>query len=402
VGWVGKRLVPLLVAAIVALVAGDVLGLVITSGGDEASPAELVSSTRAFVDARKDTAFTGHVSIEQREEGGGGSFVQRLTLKGVAHVPDHSRFVVTTEGSASEVITIGNVAYVREATDESALEAEKWAELDPQSEDERAGIVRQQGLAAGADQVGDPITLLRIIGSVRNAALVRRTGDVSVVAAAIDPTQAFGSALGGQIDQARLELSIGPAGRLVRAAMTAKGSGESVSADYRFSRWGTAVTVAAPPKAELDPTPFIDEEDLAAFKDAPVLQPRGIPAGWVLDGAFVLSADETAEGCRQVELDYTDPDNPDAGYLTIYQLPVACADLARPEGSAPFAAGRWSGYIDESDGGSTAQIVVGATVVQAETDLPSDALARVLSDLIPLDTSKPPAELEGFGPTTGA
>jgi hypothetical protein len=402
VGLVGKRLVPIMVAAVVALLAGDVVGLVLTSGGDEGTPAELVSSASAFAAEHRDATFTGRVTIEQQDEGGGGSFVQRLSLKGVAHLPDHSRFVVTTAGSASEVITIGSVAYVREAADEGSLAKQKWSKLDPQSEDERAGIVREQGLAAGADQLGDPITLLRLIGAMRHPVLVRRVGDVAVVRAAVDPTEAFGAAVGDQIDEARVELSVGPGGRLLQATMRATGSGESVSSDYRFSRWGSAVTVAAPPESELDPTPYVDEEELAAFKDAPVLQPRGIPAGWVLDGASVLAPDETYEGCRQVEIDYTDPDDPDAGYLTLYELPVACADLDPPRGSTPFTAGAYQGYIEESDGGGTAQIVAGATVVQAETDLPRDDLARILADLVPLDLTKPPAPLDGFGPTQRA
>jgi hypothetical protein len=244
--------------------------------------------------------------------------------------------------------------------------------------------------------------LLRLLGALRRPALVRRSGDLAVVRASVDPAEAFGPEVGDQIDKASVDLSIGPGGRLVGAALHASGSGESVVADYRFSRWGTPVRVAAPPKAELDPTPSVDEEDIVAFKDAPLLQPRGIPAGWVLEGAFVLSPDETAEGCRQVEIDYTDPDDPDAGYLTLYELPVSCADLDPPTGSAPFSAGPWRGFIDESADGNTAQIVVRDTVVQAETDLPSEALVRILGDLVPLDLTKPPAELPGLGPTSGA
>jgi hypothetical protein len=122
----------------------------------------------------------------------------------------------------------------------------------------------------------------------------------------------------------------------------------------------------------------------------------------VLDFAGVVPEEMTAEGCEQVELDYIEPNDPDNGYLTLYELPKSCGDLALPRGSQPFKAGRATGWVDESRDGVTAQILVGDTVVQAETDLPVDGLARILADLVPLNLAATPIALPGFAPTSSA
>lgn len=389
-----------LVLVVLGLVAAAVV--VLMTRDSDASPAELLENARASSTEQRTATFTGRLRIEEEDPEGGGTFTTRLSLDGSVRMPDRARYRLAGDGFVSEVITIGRIVYGRGADDRAGLAAEKWAKTDPQADEERAGVVREGGLAAGADEVGDPIGLLEALGAAREPTLVRRTGDTSVVKADIDPARAFGSAVASQIDSATIELTLAKDERIDRAVLSARGEGGNVTADYRFTKWGGPVTVAAPAASDLDPTPLIEEEDIAEFKAAKLFQPRGIPAGWVLDAASVLPKEMTAENCEQVELDYIDPEDPDSGYLSLFQLPKSCAELTPPRGAEPFKAGRYTGYVEEGPDGALAQIVVGDTVVQADTDLPLDGLARILADLIPLDLAATPAELPGFEQTTAA
>ncbi len=387
-----------LLVAVVAVIAGDVA--VLLTREEEPSPAGLVADGRAFARAQRTMSFTGRLRVESKD-GEGGSFVQRARIDGRVRLPDNARYRIVSDGFVSEVIALGDRVYTREGEGADAVRGKKWAEFDPRQEDERSGVVRPSGPAEGSDVVGDPIGLLSTLDAARRPVLVRRDDDVRVVKADVDGATAYGNAIAGEVERATVELTL-DGDELQRLVLDASGDSGSVQADYRFTGWGRQVEVAAPATADLDPTPSIQEEEIAAFDDTRLLQPRGIPAGWVLDFAGVLPEEMTVEGCEQLELDYIEPDDPDRGFLTLYELPKSCADLEPPRGAEPFQAGRYSGFVDETPDGVLAQIVVGDTVVQAESDLPLDALARILADLVPLDLAAPPAPLPGFAPTTPA
>jgi hypothetical protein len=360
-----------------------------------------LSDVRTFTKEQKTASFVGTLRIES-EDPEGGSFVERAEISGTARLPDNARYKIESQDFVSEVIALGDRFFARDADTADALKTKKWAEFGPDTQDERSGVVRPQGPAETADALGDPVGLVKTLDAARRPVLVRRDADVAVIKADVDAARAFGNTVEGAVDRAGVVLTLAD-DRLERLVLDAKGDGGSVHADYRFTNWGRPVELAAPPQGDLDPTPGLEEEEIAAFKAVtPLFQPRGIPEGWVLDFAGVLPEDVTVEGCEQVELDYIEPNDPDVGFLTLYQLPKSCADLDPPRGAEAFQAGRYSGYADDSRDGVLAQIVVGDTVVQAETDLPLDAVARILADLVPLNLAVTPTPLPGFAPTTPA
>ena len=115
----------------------------------------------------------------------------------------------------------------------------------------------------------------------------------------------------------------------------------------------------------------------------------------MLQGASVLSPEDTVEGCAQVELDYGDPNDPDHGYLTLFELPPSCAQPVT--GGSPFRAGAYEGAARSEGDGVLAQFVAGTTLVQAGSDLPLVQLALVMGQLQPLDLSHAPAPIPGLG-----
>ncbi len=236
--------------------------------------------------------------------------------------------------------------------------------------------------------------------------IVSRTGDETVVRAGLDPRDESGAGL-SETSRGTIEITLGKDSRPLRSVVEEmiETEGEDdfpgIRIDARleveYSGWGEPVTVEAPSDAEIDRTPWVEEEAIAGFLDVPLLQPRGIPEGWVLDYADVLPADEFDGACDQVEIDYISPDD-EFGYLYLYQSDIDCADTEAPSESEPFVAGSNRGWIeaDAEYGYTFAQIVVGRTVIEADTDLSPEALARVLSQLRTLDFTVEPDPIPGL------
>lgn len=390
----GRRWLAGTAAAVVALVAGNAVGLATVD--EEPSPGAVLDEARAFVERETRFRFVARITVESRDEGAprgrpGPSLVQRLELRGVASVPDRARFEVADGSSVTEVLVVGPRTWTRTAEERGDLGAERWAEPPADDTDDRDGVVRP-GVQQDPRDVGEPQDLLRLLRAARQPTRNGTRDDGRpIVRAAVDPTAAFGAAIAEDVDEAVVHVSAGPRGVLGELTLTVRGPTLDVDASYRFEDWGDDVRIAAPAPQEIDPTPTIDEEAVGGFTAAPLLQPRTIPEGWSLVGAGVLPADETAEECEQVSLDFESADA-ETGYLYLFLVPADCPGLeAAPAGARPFTAGRNRGFV-VVDGPSTyAQITVGRTIVQADTDLRPEDLARVLAALVPLDLAKPPA-----------
>jgi hypothetical protein len=399
------------VAAVVVVAAALVAALLVLIMGKDQPPlaVRLLERSRAFVGAAQFAAFAVENRFESEDAGFGSFFTSEA--KGVVAFPDRFRMSEESEGFHLEVIGIGDTFYVREAEDEDALADEQWAEYDQTEDDRRSGVIRppalDEGLAGGLESTagGSPTDLRRVLRGASEPTVVRRNAQgLFVVRADLDPDRAFGDQIGEDVDSATLEMTTSRRGRVARMLIRFESGGDSGTADYRLSAWDRPVRVEAPPEGEIDPTPLVDEAELAAFTAAPLLQPAGIPEGWEFDGAYVIPEEETAEGCEQVGVDYIDPDDPDSGYLYLFEMPTSCADLEPPSDAAPFVVGPASGWIqfDEDEGFSYAQVVLGRTVVQADTDLAPADLAAVLAELVPFDATVRPRALPGIGRSTSA
>lgn len=152
--------------------------------------------------------------------------------------------------------------------------------------------------------------------------------------------------------------------------------------------------VAAPRPAQPSPTPLSEEARAAAYRLVPPLQPGGLPAGWVLERATTVLVAGSVPECEQLEMDYGLPGT-DHDYLYLFQLPSGCVDTAAPPGSAPFRAGSATGalLVDPAKGTVRARVVVGLAVLEAQSDLSPDVLARALDRLAPFDPQRPPGPL---------
>lgn len=394
-----------LVAAVAVNAAA--VAVLLTGAAEEPRPSadELLRQARGFVASSHSVRFSGDGKTEffsgrsGRQGGRSSSYVNRFTFSGSAADPEGYRVTSQGDGWAAEVLAVDGAVYLRTAERQRDLDEEKWQRVDSVDADRVSGVLRSP---TGPQSTFEGLSALRtMLGATRAPRLLRWEGDVGVIAAPVDVSR-LGEA-GEHLSELDIELFVGDDGRPERIIADSRGRVPEVGAldidvDYEFSGWRSPLVIAAPAGDEVDATPEIAEEEVAAFRDATLFQPSGIPDRWIMSGASVLAAEHTAEGCEQVELDYTDPDDDEGGYLTLYQLPASCADPEPQPGSSPFAVPPGQGWVtSDPDEGVRAQIQVGDTVVQAQTDLPPEELAVVLGRLTPLDLDTRPGAIPGIG-----
>lgn len=215
-----------------------------------------------------------------------------------------------------------------------------------------------------------------------------------------------------------VELTSGTGGRLDSLVWTitmsaspgslpATGSDESepftnfrLKADVRFS-WDSGADVTAPPLSQVEPTPYIDEDALAAVDYVALSVPRELPSGLKLTYAFVMDESQRTapDTCPGVSLSFEDPtgDGPHRE-LALSFAPVACApDLGEeaPElRLEPYEAGPYQGRIHRPDDPGTeflaVELTVGDVRIGVSSTLPEEEVTGALSDLVPFDLESTP------------
>lgn len=426
------------------------------SQGEPRTPEELLARARTFAAEHRTVAFRGSTRSETSMDFGfrgervppdqSTSMVSRGVLEGVAVEPDRVRVRLRSDGVIDEVIRVGDQAWLRFGESSSEVADRRWTELGHGTSFED-GLGGTQGLSATvspAELDGTGVaTLTKIIDRAVAPAVTLREGGETVVEAGLDLGGGEGRGSPFSIEQASITLALADQRRPVRLVVEiglrfeageylelfppfggTDGPSVRVRTEIEYSGWGDRVDVQPPAAVDVDRTPFVEEEAIEGFLDVQLYQPRGIPEGWVLDYADALPAepelpgdfpglegpglegpgpDPFGHGCDMVEVDYVDPHDEVHGYLYLYQGDVACMDVSAPAGSRAFTAGTHRGWVEEDleYGYVYAQIVVGDTVIEADTDLSPDSLAQVLSRLRGLDFRVDPEPIPGLTVLTG-
>jgi hypothetical protein len=362
------------------------------------SPDTVLSDARSYTNTHRSVRFAGTFKLRLKEDKGslGSSNSVTSRIEGQLESKGRSRAVIDSgsEG-AVESIALGRVVYVRQADSKAALDDAKFEKIDTDASPR--GVVRTEAEDA------KELDIAELLAVAENPRKVSHSGAVTTITANVPPRALLGAVAAQDVSRITLELVVRKNGQVQSLVQRSVGSGATVTVAVRYTNWGRPVKLAAPAAAQIDPTPGLEEEKIAAWKDAPLLMPKGIPVGWVFDGADVLSKDDTTEGCAEVELDYEDPNDPDAGYLSLYEFPASCAQPFSGAGVTPFSAGPYSGFADTSDG-VLVQFVVGKTAIQAESDLTVAQLATVLKNLVPFSFKTKLEAIPGIagGPNTSA
>lgn len=392
-------------ASVLLLLVGAA-GVVLLAGDDGPPTAAQVLDRSAAWLARYDT-----VTFEARNrftDAADESYTYRFRSEGSVEFEKGYRAIERYGfGLVTETLQLDEIVYVRDAESARDLPDAKWGKFDLGAAADRAGVAPfSQAPSPDSGSVFSPAELRAIVGAVRDPKLDDPDADGNqVVKAEVDVDEAFADQ-GELIESAELELRATKRGEPVRLILTLGQPDGELRVDLRFSDWGKRIDLSEPAASEIDPTPDLEEEALANFKEAPLLMPAALPDGWRITYADVIPAAETAENCRQAEIDFDDPDDPDGRYLWIYEMAPACGEETVPKGAKPFVAGGRAGWyrLEDIEGAEVlvGNLRVGDTLLAFETDLEPADLAVVLGDLRPLDFAFEPGVLAGVGQSRGA
>jgi hypothetical protein len=372
------------------------------ASGDSAR--EALERAQEYVDEAESVEYTATgEALVLSPNPGEGTYSYRGSAEDSAVFPNRGHSLIEFDGFFTEMLYIGKDVYFRDAPTHEELMGLRFAKVDLEEDDILTGqdfflLQRPQDLDDVLEAAGDP----EIIDREQGRVLLQ----LRFPARMLEPLalETF-TDVDGRLEVARN-------GRPERLVVDASASSTRMELDYRFSRWNRDLTITAPPKSERDPTPVIDEEQVAAYTETPLYQPAAIPRGWVLDYAEVVPAGETGHGCRDVNVDYDEPDG--EGFILTFQLPLACADdspTMTVEGDAviprrDFTTGPYRGYIEDDPdfpGDYSVALDVNGTRFEAETTgVTEEQVAQILATLVPLDLANPPpATIRFESPRTG-
>jgi hypothetical protein len=293
-------------------------------------------------------------------------------IEGVVVDPETYALTVVGGETIDEERRVGDVVYTRFGGVVGEADELLWTELDAETGTAVGSLVDvaaaggpggTEGLT-GTDVAGEALTeiLLTDPGQLVDLDAIDAT-ETRLEPAVPEPIAEALDELG--VDDPELELTVVVEEKQLVAAemeVSSPGSQLDIEVEYRDHGEVDPDEVVAPAADEIDPTPWVDEQGLAAFDDTELVVPAAAPTGLALLGAHVLPAGMTLEGCPQVALDYDAPPGEEPGdrFVTIFLLSKACATSFDPTPFDQVLGGhpsRFDGY----------EVLVGNTVVQLAT-----------------------------------
>jgi hypothetical protein len=362
-------------------------------------------------------------SVPEWASGGPGSTTTDRTVASGTWTPDAWQVVADGPFGHEEVRTFGTTSYFRSDFDNSSG---LWqvGEIPPMSRQDLLDELESMhdGMAAdgagddafvvtsvpgdevaiaasvylgglsgpGSDLATEPAGYLEAITDLGTPAETTREGDTVTVTAEVTAPDDVERAWGEPLPSGSVALKVGPDGVPLSFTLRVESGDDVFDVEVRYSDWNVPRDIVRPGDDEIDRTPWIDEEALAAVPGIQLLRPTALPAGWSLDYADVVSAEDSAEGCQQVELGWspatvaTGPADVDTfDHVSLYLLPEACA---MRYDSTPFTVGEFA-PIPSREGEDATEVLIGGTVVQIDSSLTGAQLAELVRSLAPTDVA---------------
>jgi hypothetical protein len=358
--------------------------------------AELLADTRASIADHGSAHFTGAMQVtyveDEDTDAGPGELGSRRTSRASlrGEIADKRMHMVVNAGKdgLDEVILAGRFLYERSADTVGGLRDEKYGKTDVM---EKPDAAQSEFFDFG-----------RAINNAKSPVIRSRRDGRTTVSVKVDPHKVFGEK-NDEITSVTVSLTIADHA-LVGYRESFHGPSVDGVVTMAFTQWGAKVRVAAPSANEIDLTPGINEEALAAYRNSTLMIPASIPQGWEVDYADVISQEDSEEGCEQAEIDIDPIDSDyseDAPYLYVYSLPATCTDGSAGDGARPFVVGGRRGNIATDEAGSFAEIPVDAkTVIQIDTNLSAAEVMKVVGNLVPFTATGAPILGHGAPPAT--
>jgi len=430
-----------------------VAAVALRPGSDEPTAEESLDRARAAIAEAGSFRLTSTIEEESvtGEVGGAGSQMSFRTAVDAEVAGDEFRVTADAGDWADEVVGVSGEIYTRSATAADALADEPWVvlpvedlvgsgpalgggalteeflafsglDLDADGEvdaDVAADEAWLESLAVpalaqyylwglgappagGGSPVALPSAFADAFGTFDDAEVVSSAGGETTIRAVRPAPAALTSIVDIELPDGRFELDLDGDDLPTALRLDVTGETATYHEEVSFSDWGADIGIEVP-DGEVDDTPWIDEEEVAAVRPTvEALAPTDLPDGLELAGIDALSADEAtamgSEDCGQLYLTFAPPlttddladewfSSPD--YLDVYLLPEDCG---LEFDDTPFAPGDF-GDVPTRDSFGFTEVLVGETVVQFDTTYVGQLPAMVAS-IQPFDLD---AELDRTG-----
>lgn len=440
----GRRrwVVPSVAVGVAVVLIGALVGLLLSRDEKEPTPTEVLAEVHEFVDEARTATFVStaeHTFSPESGDGLGHSSTSRSRATGQFQLPDRAHVVVDEGDWAHEYVVNGKERYDRTAEGVAGLAAEKWvrwtvSDAPPDTAVDFGGPAGSAAsfLAMFGEDMADFTELFDKLKNPERIAPNRVRASVPLADVVPDEVKQMIERFRQQIaeegdeDGAMLPsfdgtltvtVDYGAEGRLdVLLLEVDQDEGDDRAVDkeeIRFADWGQAVTILVPGVDQIDATPHIEEELLAAAQQRFTVFAPTPPAGWKLQSATVEEADAESESCESVDLQYGPGDvdvqsfdfeeGEEPPMLTVSSTEPSCqwADDYVPELESPrrvrvggvtaqvgaLAEDEYYGFFSE---GSAAVLTLQGTPVVVATNLSEAELVAALRSLAPLDLSKQP------------
>jgi hypothetical protein len=216
----------------------------------------------------------------------------------------------------------------------------------------------------------------------------------------LDPLPEFQKVAKHPIPPVEATVDLAPSGlpTAVRFSVAVKGASEAIEATFRD--WGADVAVEAPAEADIDHTPWIEEENLASVDPSILVAPTTVPGGLELASAYVYAyQDDGPKGtdCRSVDLSYSshtvdpfagkapdevDVDAANAYYDSLPYVDVTISRAACDSDDTPFDQ-QLAGHASRNLGDGYVEVQVGPAIVAVSSALSDAQLEALVGALRP-------------------
>jgi hypothetical protein len=317
-----------------------------------------------------------------------------LTETGNGHVrlPDDAQHSVTADdGSRRDLMILGGQVWRRGSAFPDQVEERPWAQ---------AGRLGVDGVAAF-----DPRA---VVAWLRDATEHRDGGEDAeghaVVHGVLPPQALPPSALDLSSDEeetltGEIELTL-DVDQPVKVALNATTTSAVVELVLTSIDLAVGPELARPTGDQIDPTPYLDQEDIAAVQGTETIGLAGIPEGWFLISAYV-TPDPNGPECAEVNLDYAglggtfDAASGPANFLYLAIVPESCDSFPTPV-DPTFTAGGYEGFAEETEEATVGSLALEDRVVIFASSLSVTDLEVVLGTIQSVDLAVQPDEIEGI------
>jgi hypothetical protein len=339
------------------------------------TPEALFARARHGADSGRPSGhFIGKIAITMPEsdDSDASTHTMHASVYGDLQDPHHVRMLTKTSHQFEEMILRDTDLFVRAGPSSAAMHEMPFGQFS----------LREQGAAVGTVKAGASVlNFAAVLAKASTPVQTAHRDGRTTLSLRVDPKKVFDARVAGVVSHITASIVVSDAGKLVSLRERFSVNTAEFSLNLTFTDWGTSVEVAAP--NDVDPTPTINEEAIAAYGASALYMPKKLPNGWGLAAADAIPAGDDID-CDEVLLSYTPTVDAPNSYVDMYVVPRECAGMLDGES---YQIGAYRVVVSQDDDGTWLMewTADGTTSIQVETNSPDVVDEMLENQMVPLD-----------------